>query len=149
MIVVEEEFKGVRSGVVDTERQRKSALREANILSSLADHPSLLLLFGVQIKKPPFCLVTQFHADKEGSLTLWWAAPKLELGDDKRKNVAKLIGDEIQFIYSKKVTHNNLKPNNIVLEKRDEVFHPIVIDLGKCLKVEVAAHVSKRLSKED
>ena len=147
--VVIKEYKSFRSGLADTQRQKKAALHEANLLSSLGDHPNLPLLFGVQVKKPPFCLLTQFHGDKKGSLTLWRAAPKLELCNEKWINVTKMIGDAIQFIHSKKVIHNDLKPNNIVLEKRDSVFHPIVIDFGKSLKVEVAASVSRCLSKED
>ena len=148
MTVVVKEFKSFRSGVADTERQRKAALHEANILCTLGDHPNLPLLFGVQIKKPPFCLVTQFHGDKEGSLTLWRAAPKLELSNYKWMNVTKMICGAIQYIHSQRVIHNDLKPNNVVLEKRESSFHPIVIDFGKSLKVEVAASASKCLSKE-
>ena len=60
-----------------------------------------------------------------------------------------MIGDAIQYNHSRRVIHgNDLKPNNIVLEKRDSSFQLIVIDLRKRLKVEVAASVSKCLSKE-
>ena len=63
-------------------------------------------------------------------------------------NVIKMIGDAIQYNHSQRVIHNDLKPNNIVLEKHDSSFQLIVIDLRKSLKVEVAASVSKCLSKE-
>ena len=150
MTVVTKEYKSFRSGLADTQRQRKAPLHEANILSSLGDHPNFPLLLGVQVKKLPFGLVTQFHGDKNGSLTLWRAAPKLELSNEKCVNVTKMIGNAIQFIHSQKVTHNDLRPNNIALEKRDGVFHPIVIDFGKSLKVEVASASLRRcISKEN
>lgn len=77
--VVVKEFKSFRSGVADTERERNAVIYEVNTLCTLRNHPNLPLRFGVQIKKPPFCLVAQFHGDKKGSLTLWRAAPKFEL----------------------------------------------------------------------
>ena len=58
-------------------------------------------------------MATRGEALRYGKL----AAPKVELGDDKWKNAAKLIGDAIQFIHSKKVIDNDLQRHNIVLEK--------------------------------
>lgn len=100
MTVVVKEFKIFGSGVADTERQRKAALYEANTLCTLGDHPILPLLFEVQIKKPRFYLVTQFHGDKKGNLTLWGATPKVQLSNHKWMNVTKTICDVIQYIHS-------------------------------------------------
>ena len=58
-------------------------------------------------------MATRREALRYGKL----AAPKVELGHDKWKNAAKLIGDAIQFIHSKKVIDNDLKRHNIALEK--------------------------------
>lgn len=100
MTVVVKEFKNFQSGVADTERQRKAALNETNTLCTLGHHPILPLAFGVQIKKHRFCLVTQFHGVKKGSLTLWRATPKIELSNHKWMNVTKTICDEIQYVHS-------------------------------------------------
>lgn len=54
-------------------------------------------------------------------------------------------GDAIQYNHSQRVIHNDLKPNNIVLEKRESSFQLIVIDFRKSLKVEVAASANKCL----
>ena len=55
---------------------RECTTHEANILASLGDHSDLPLLFGIQTKEPPFCLILQLHGDKSGSLTLWRGASK-------------------------------------------------------------------------
>lgn len=50
-------------------------------------------------------------------------------------NVTKMIGGAIQYTHSQRVIHNDLKPNNIVLEKRDSSFQLIVIDFRKSLRL--------------
>ena len=46
--IVTKEYNSFRSGLADMQRQRHAALHEVNILSSLGDHPTMPLLFGVQ-----------------------------------------------------------------------------------------------------
>ena len=40
--------------------------------------------------------------------------------------------------------HNDLKTNNVLLERSSDVFHPIIIDFGKSKPIERSAQVRKR-----
>lgn len=56
------------NNTVDQEKARKNLLHEAGVITSLGDHASLPMIFGVITKTLPLCLVTQFHGVKEESI---------------------------------------------------------------------------------
>ena len=52
------------------ERQiKQDVLYKAAVISGLGDHPGLPLLFGITTQTPPYRLITQFHGEKNKSLT--------------------------------------------------------------------------------
>ena len=59
------------------------------------------------------------------------------------------VGDALIFVHSHGVIHNDLKPNNVVLEKRGEDFNPVIIDFGKILWIEEAKKRSRCLPEEE
>ena len=117
----------------DQERARKNLLHEAKILSSLGDHPNLPMIFGVVTKSLPFCLVTQFHGVKEASLTLHQAANTNMLTPTSCMSIFKKICFALSQVHLKGYLHNDLKANNVVLERArvSDEFNPVVIDFGK------------------
>ena len=147
--VAVKELKSKGNEKAQIKKQRKEAFHEANILASLGDHPGLPPLFGVQTKTLPFRLILQFHGDKNGSLTLWQAASNLQLTNHAWMNVVGRVGDALKFMHSQDVIHNDLKPNDVVLEKRGQDFNPVIIDFGKSLYVEEAKKRSRCLPHED
>ena len=70
---------------------KKEVLHEATMITHLGDHPCLPLLFGVVTRSLPLCLVTQFHGEKEQSLTLSRAVRKKELGKQNWLEILKGI----------------------------------------------------------
>ena len=54
-----------------------------------------------------------------------------------------LIGDALQLVHSQGIIHNDLKANNVVLEKREDGFNHVIIDFGKSVKI-LAAESHKR-----
>lgn len=117
----------------DQDRARKNLLHKAKIISSLGDHPNLPMIFGVVTKSLPFCLVTQFHGVKEASLTLHQAANTNMLTPTSCMSIFKKICFALSQVHLKGYLHNDLKANNVVLERAraSDEFNPVVIDFGK------------------
>ena len=86
-------------------------------ISSLGDHPNLPMIFGVVTKSLPFCLVTQFHGVKETSLTLHQAANTNMLTPTSCISIFKKICVALSQVHLKGYLHNDLKANNVVLER--------------------------------
>jgi len=110
---------------------KKEVLHEATMITYLGDHPCLPLLFGVVTRSLPLCLVTQFHGKKEQSLTLSRAVRKKELGNQNWLEILKGIIKGLDHTHKRGILHNDLKANNVVLEKRSEAWNPVIMDFGK------------------
>ncbi|XP_031553462.1 probable serine/threonine-protein kinase DDB_G0280717 [Actinia tenebrosa] len=113
-------------------RTHNELLNEANIITKLGDHPGLPLLFGICSKSTPYRLVLQFHGNGCDSLTLLRALHS-KLVAKKREWDAIMIktAEALQHIHSVGFLHNDLKSNNVLLDKRGTVLTPVIIDFGK------------------
>lgn len=114
-------------------------LHEATVLNSLGDHPNLPFLFGVCTEKEPFSLVLQFYGEGGKCLTLNKVVKARMLKKQSTAKVFQEILKALEYIDVKGYVHNDLKANNVILDRRDDEFHPILIDFGKSkeiLKVE-------------
>ena len=132
ILVAVKEFKSRRSR--SDKEVKGDVLNEARMISHLGDHRGLPLLFGVITKSAPFCIVTQFHGDKAQSLTLYKAmkrSDRLELDKPHWLRILRGIIEALSHVHNKKILHNDLKSNNILLEKRAKNFNPVIIDFGK------------------
>lgn len=97
----------------------------------LGDHPGLPLFFGVVTKNQPMQLVTQFHGEKNHSLTLSTAIRKKKMEKSSWLFILRKVIEALHHVHRRGVLHNDLKANNIVLEKRKDQWNPVVIDFGK------------------
>ena len=135
--VVLKEFKSYGESQGAVEKHKREVLHEAKIITCLGDHPGLPLLFGVQTKIIPYSLVLQFHGHKDTSLTIYKASYKKKLSNDEWKGVIGLVGEALNYIHTKGYLHNDLKANNVLLEKKHAIYNPIIIDFGKSGKIGV------------
>jgi len=112
---------------------QREAKHEANVLLQLADHPGIPLLFGVCLKEKPISIVMKFHGDGKDSLTVYKAAKNKLITEKKEWNTVLCeTADALNHVHRCGYAHNDLKSNNVVLEKReDERLHPVIIDFGK------------------
>ena len=124
----------------DKERARRDLLHEAKIISALGDHPNLPMIFGVVTKTFPLCLVTQFHGVKEESVTLHQAADSSILTIANCISIFQKICCALGTVHSKGYLHNDIKANNVVLERTSvsEEFNPVLVDFGKSVKASSA-----------
>lgn len=121
---------------VDKDTIKNEVLHEAEIIVQLGDHPGLPLLFGVQTRSLPYQLILQFHGEKDESLTLDKAAKKSKLHNEEWLFIVDKVGRALIHIHSCGFLHNDIKPNNIVLEKREDgIYNPVIIDFGKSCRI--------------
>lgn len=112
---------------------QREARHEARVLQKLGDHPGIPLLFGVCLKTP-VSIIMKFHGDGQESLTVHKAARKKIIKEKKDWNrVICAIADALEHIHRFGYIHNDLKSNNVVLERHndDRRLHPVIIDFGK------------------
>lgn len=130
-------------------RVAQELIYEARILNRLGDHPCLPLLFGVCTVRTPYRLIMQFHGNQDGtSSTISPALAKKRIPNKMTwtRIIAKTV-EALARIHEKGFLHNDLKSNNVVLDNRDGVYNPVVIDFGKSVPVS-AARGPKSLSAE-
>ncbi|XP_068675704.1 probable serine/threonine-protein kinase DDB_G0280461 [Montipora foliosa] len=112
---------------------KKDVVREAQMIDLLGDHRGLPLLFGVITKSMLLRLITQFHGESDSCTTLYKEIKRKKTSwHEILKNVIKALN----HMHDAGVIHNDLKSNNVVLEKREKEWNPVVIDFGK------ARHIS-------
>ena len=96
-------------------------------------------LFGINL--PQTSLIMSSHGSS-GTLSA-----VLERHDDDHTATSWIqlvlhIAEGVHAIHSKKVIHNDLKPDNILLDRRDGSYFPIIADFGKaCLRKDGQKHV--------
>ena len=129
ILVAVKEFKS-RQSRSDKEVKHK-VLNEAQMISHFCDHRGLPLLFGVITKSTPFCLLTQFHGNKIQSLKLYKAMKRLELDKPYWLHNLRGIIEALSHVHSKDILDNDLKSNNVLLQKCGKDWNPVIIDFGK------------------
>ena len=129
-------------------RVQRRSRNEAKVIASLGDHKGLSLLFGAQTSQIPYSLDVQFHGDKERSLNIYRAACKKKLTADEWKGVINQVIEALHHRHDEGFLHNDLKANNVVLEKREDGYNAVVIDFGKSKKID-APKKRKNLSKAE
>ena len=88
----------------------------------------------------PISIVLKFNGEGHESLTMYKAAKTKRISDKLEWN--KILwdtADALQHVHEAGYVHNDLKSNNVVLEKReDDKLHPVIIDFGKSVEIEKA-----------
>ena len=114
-------------------RVSEELVYEARILNKLGDHPGLPLLFGVRRERAPYRLIMQFHGNQDGSSHTISTALVKRLIPDKVTwtNIIVKTAEALSRVHEKGFLHNDLKSNNVVLDNKNGVFNPVVIDFGK------------------
>lgn len=133
--VVVKEMKRRDQSLKETERCKKEAIHEAKVLNSLGDHEGLPFLLGICVEKEPYSLVTQFHGSGEESLTLHKAIKSKKLNKIMTSETFTRISTTLEYIHSKGYLHNDLESNNVLLERRNDCFRPVIIDFGKSKQI--------------
>jgi len=135
--VVVKEIKTKDSTRKELERAKHEVIHEATVLSEIGDHPGIPHLFGVCSEQAPFYLVLQRCAVEGRSVTLTKAVTERIITDvNECVKILKKIGETLLFVHNKGYLHNDLKGNNVVLDREDH--DPVLIDFGKSKRISQA-----------
>ena len=136
--------------IKESERCKKEVIHEANVLNSLGDNEGLPLLLGVCTETEPYSLVIQFYGRGEESLTLHKAIKEKMLTKTSTVDTFVRICNTLEFIHTKGYLHNDLKTNNVLVERGIDGFCPIIIDFGKSRPIAKSVQSGqRRLSSAD
>ena len=120
----------------DKLRAKRNLIQEAEEITLLGDYEGLPLIFGVITAKEPLCLFTQFHRIHEQSVTLQRAPNTSMITASECLQAFAEICLALQHVHSSGFLHNDIKGNNVVLERRrdSDKYNAILIDFGQSTK---------------
>ena len=121
---------------------QREARHDAFITKQLGDHAGIPLLFGVSIKNISVSLVLKFHGDGRESFTIYKVAKGKKRSKRKEWNmIFQETADAVEHIHSCGYVHNDLKSNNVVLEKQEDgQLHHVIIDFRKSVAMHKAVN---------
>ena len=123
----------------DKLRAKRDLMHEAEVITALGDHERIPMIVGVVTTQEPLCLVTQFHGINGTSGTLHHAAISNIITSPECLDIFVEICYALKHVHSRGFLHNDIKANNVVLERRADSDRctPILIDFGKSRKASV------------
>ncbi|XP_041652234.1 death-associated protein kinase 2 isoform X2 [Cheilinus undulatus] len=123
--------RGSRRGV-----KREEIEREVNILQQL-QHPNIISLHDMFENRTDVVLILELVS---GGELFDFLAQKESLSEEEATQFIKQILDGVQYLHSKRITHFDLKPENIMLLDRNvRRPHIKLIDFGLAHKLEAGA----------
>ena len=123
--------------------------REAQMLLQCC-HPNLPMLYGVCIDGQNFIIMSFHGLDKETSLSLHDAVcprkchlvPVPEFSMQQWKTLICGVISAVHYLHEQKILHNDIKGDNIVIDKGEFDVRSVLIDLGKACYI----HEAKKYS---
>lgn len=124
------------------ESSYQSVVMEAKFIRKLEGHPNLPLLFGVSPKNesPPY-IVTKFHGASSSRKNTLQDVLYSKKADYPMKCFLKLAlqcGRALMHIHNRRILHNDLKCNNVLVDIIEDEPCAVIIDFGKSCLVQKA-----------
>lgn len=133
-------YRGVEVAVkvLKGDANERHLLHEATVRQEIGDHPGVPFWYGICIKEHHLMLVTQCCCQDGKVLTLSDAVNTLELSKSCWWQIILKLTEVLMFIHMKGFIHNDLKGKNVLLTRKEQIWQPVIIDYGKCIKASEA-----------
>ena len=121
-------FMDLEESTVNTDSLQisKTALREIKAFEVLQKSPYIVKFYGITSMDGMLGIVMDYVSNN--SLFYWIYQDEDHFVDEElMKNIASKIARALSFMHDKKIAHNDIKSNNVMM---DELFIPKLIDLG-------------------
>ncbi|XP_068169931.1 death-associated protein kinase 2 isoform X1 [Antennarius striatus] len=116
--------------------RREEIEREVDILQQI-QHPNIISLHDVYENRTDVVLILELVS---GGELFDFLAQKESLSEEEATQFIKQILDGVQYLHAKRITHFDLKPENIMLLDRNVALPRIkLIDFGLAHKIEAGA----------
>ena len=115
---------------------RSKIISEVKVMLSLTPHSYLPLIFGVCIEPDPI-IITQFIGCDQKSITLdnFFRKPHVTsmkwLDNCTPEHIISAMFEGLQAIHLSGFIHNDIKPNNVLIEVKGLHYNAVIIDFGK------------------
>ena len=115
---------GTESNRETVEKLKSRFLKEARNIAKL-DHPGIVRVFDVfEENDTAYYVMEYIHGENLNEIV----KQNGPLPEDKAIKYISEVGEALEYIHSKNMTHFDIKPANIIIRKKDDL--PILIDFG-------------------
>ncbi|XP_076029004.1 ribosomal protein S6 kinase 2 beta-like [Oratosquilla oratoria] len=112
-------------------------VKEAEALAALSGVPRVPTLFGVG--RNPVTLITSF-----GGRSLYRLIQRRQLSKYQAVDIVFQVAESVRLIHLRGWTHNDLKEDNIVVEKNCDLWSATLIDFGSAVRMGKAVYSKNR-----
>ena len=107
------------------EKLRKRFVKEAQNIAQIDDHPGIVKIIDIFQENGTAYYVMEYI---EGMNLLEYVRRNGTFSPEEAVKLIQKIGEALNHVHSRNITHFDIKPSNIMLRKRDGA--PIIIDFG-------------------
>ena len=110
--------------------------QEANAMAQCS-HPSIPHVFGVNVMRKPYFLVSFFYSLGNSSCTLFRAlhSKSMSLSTCTCGKIMLELCKALEHLHPKHILYRDIKSDNILLTEVNSKYHPMLIDFGKSIKL--------------
>ena len=121
--------------------------QEANSMA-LGYYSSIPHIFGVNVTRKPYFLVSYFYALGKSSCTLFHAlhSKSMNLSTSTYGKIMLQLCEAMEHMHSKHLLHRAIKSDNILLTEVNHKYHPMLIHFGRAIPLSDAPSKEKCLS---
>eukprot|EP00835_Amoeboradix_gromovi_P000046 NODE_1_length_95616_cov_0.657642.p46 type:complete len:234 gc:universal NODE_1_length_95616_cov_0.657642:9008-9709(+) len=140
-------FREIEESSINTDSMQisKAALREVRAFEVPQKCPFIVKMYGITSMNGCLGIVMEYVSNN--SLFHWIYQDEENYVDEiLMKGIASKIARALAFMHEKKIAHNDIKSNNVML---DELFIPKLIDLGTVKLVDLVLIASSKRSAQN
>ena len=126
----------------------KTVYNEANIMLKIPSHPGIPMFNDLFTLDYPYLLVTNFHQYSGKSITYSdFLKHSKKTQNNALYHLLSILLDAIMHLHQSGILHNDIKGNNVLVEKSNRQKRCILIDFGKACTLQESKVVYISLTK--